>query len=431
MAKKIPTSVFSRGTKLMGLAGKLAFNEVTSRMKTWEDEKAKLQSKVEMAQNVVKTLSQLKGASMKLGQLISLDLGSYLPPEVTKVIETLHNQTTFLPYKKIEAILQSELGPKLADFKNITEKPIAAASIGQVHRASLNGRDVVLKVQYPGVAESIPSDMRLLEMIVKQISFFQGKNIDMSSFFSEVEEVLINEADYKHELKMHKLYAEKFAGSDYIVPEIFDDYSTSKVLTMEYIEGLTVTQWLALNPSEDIKERFADQFMKLYLKEFFHFGMVQTDPNPGNFLVTHDEKLALLDFGATKLYSVDFVEAYRRVLLAAYHNDEAAIITESERIGFLDARESDEVKLIYLEMMKMLVAPFQSGVAFDFADKSFLDRSRDLSWEMTRKCKYSPPPKDLLFLHRKLVGVFVFIKKLNAKVTLKDYWYFVDKNLDS
>lgn len=430
MSKKIPTSVFSRGSKLVGLAGKLAMNEVTARLKTWDDEKAKLQSKVEMAQNVVKTLSQLKGASMKLGQLISLDLGSYLPPEVTKVIETLHNQTTFLPYKKIDEILRRELGDKLSDMSDITERPIAAASIGQVHRARLGKRDVVLKVQYPGVAESIPSDMRLLEVIVKQISFFQGKNIDMSSFFSEVEEVLINEADYKHELKMHQLYAQKFKDSDYIVPEIFEEYCTSKVLTMEFIDGLTVTQWLAQNPSPEVKERFADQFMKLYLKEFFDHGMVQTDPNPGNFLVTRDEKLALLDFGATKLYSDDFVEAYRRVLLAAYENDEAAIIEESQSIGFLDARESDEVKAIYLEMMRMLVAPFQSNEAFDFADKSFLDRSRDLSWEMTRKCKYSPPPKDLLFLHRKLVGVFVFIKKLDAKVTLKDYWYFVDEKLD-
>jgi len=158
---KIPTGLWSRGTKLMGMASKMAVNEIGSRIKGWEDEKDKIKNKVELAQTIVKTMSELKGASMKLGQLMSMDLGEYLPPEVIKVLENLHQNSTFLPYDKIEAILKEELGDKFSHLTNISIIPLAAASIGQVHTATLDGKAVVIKVQYPGVADSIPSDLRL------------------------------------------------------------------------------------------------------------------------------------------------------------------------------------------------------------------------------------------------------------------------------
>jgi aarF domain-containing kinase len=423
---KIPTSIFSRGSKFLGLASKIATQEVSSRLKTWEDEKEKLKSKVQLAQDVVKTLSQLKGASMKLGQLISLDLGDYFPPEILKVLEQLHHQSTFLDYTKIEKILKHELGEKFSHFSEITQKPIAAASIGQVHRAKLDGKDVVIKIQYPGVAESIPSDLKILEVILKQAHFFQRKETDLTPFFNEVRDVLLKEADYRNELKMHMLYRERFAGSPFIIPEVYSEYSTEKILTQNFIEGKSFSGWLESSPSQEVREHLANLLMKLYLEEVFHHGLVQTDPNPGNFLVTKDNQMALLDFGAVKEYSKEFVESYRRILIASYYRDHKKIIDESIELGFFDSREGQEAKDIYLEMMEFLVQPFRQDEFFDFTDKNFFTRSRDLSWEMTRKCKYSPPPKDLLFLHRKLAGVFVFIKKLDVKIKLKDYWHYVE-----
>jgi aarF domain-containing kinase len=423
---KIPTSLFGRGTKLLGLASKVALEEVGSRLKTWEDEATKLKSKVLLAQDIVKTLSQLKGASMKLGQLISLDLGDFFPPEILKILEQLHHQSTFLGYDKIEKILKRELGDKFCDFSEISHRPIAAASIGQVHKAKLAGKTVVIKVQYPGVAESIPSDMKLLEVIIKQASLLQRKNTDLTPFFEEVREVLIKEADYDNELKMHTLYKEKFAGSPYVVPAVYADYSTGTILTQEYIEGQSFSRWLESNPSQEARHYLADLLMKLYLEEIFKHHLVQTDPNPGNFLVTPENQMALLDFGAVKEYSKEFVESYRKILIASYHRDQKKIVEESIKLNFLDAREGQDVIDIYLEMMEFLAFPFRQDATFDFSDKNFFTRSRDLSWEMTMKCKYSPPPKDLLFLHRKLAGVFIFIKKLDVKIRLKDYWHFVE-----
>ena len=425
---KIPTTLFGRGAKLFKIAGKVALEEASRKLSVFEDEKEKLKKRVELAQDVVKTLSHLKGASMKLGQLLSLDLGEYLPPEITKVLEELHQKSTFLPYKEIERILKHELGEKFEDLRDISEIPIAAASIGQVHKAYLRGKPIVLKIQYPGVAESIPSDIKILELILNQGRFFQNKReTDIKPFLSEVKEVLLKEADYLHELKMHALYRKKFESSPYIIPEIYPEYSTTKVLAQEFITGVSITNWLEQNPPFETRQNFANLLIRLYLTEIFQNGIVQTDPNPGNFFVTSDNKIGLLDFGAAKEYSPEFVESYRKVLIAAFNRDHETVISESIKVGFLDAREDQSVRDIYAEMMDFLSDPFRHDHDFDFTDKNYFTKSRDLSWEMTKRCRYTPPPKDLLFLHRKLAFIFIFIRKMDVKIRLKDYWHYVEE----
>lgn len=424
---KIPTGLFGRGTKLLGMATKVAIKETLNKARFLEDEKQKLLNRIELAQDVVKTLSSLKGASMKLGQLLSLDLGDYLPPEIQKVLTTLHQDSTFLPFDEIEKILQKELGENFSELTNISSVPIAAASIGQVHRAVWNNKEIVLKVQYPGVAESIPSDLRILEMIIDKALLFQGKrDLDISELINEVKEVMLKEADYLHEQKMHLLYSEKFKDSDFRVPEVYPHLSTGKVLAMEFIEGKNFTRWLETNPPRSDKENIAHLFMKLYLTELLVHGLVQTDPNPGNFLIDKHNTIALLDFGATKIYSIEFVTGYREVLLASYVRDHERLLKVSHEMNLIDPRETKEAVDIYLEMMDFLVEPFRANSTFDFTDKEFFNRSKDLSWEMSKKCKFTPPPKDLIFLHRKLGGVFAFLKKLDVKIKLSDYWPYVE-----
>lgn len=424
---KIPTSLFNRGAKLMGLASKVALEEVSSRLKTWESEKEKLISKIQLTQDIVKTLSELKGASMKLGQLLSLDLGDYLPPELVKILGELHQKSTFLSYAVIEDILKKELLDKFHEFSEISQQPIAAASIGQVHKAKIDNKDVVIKIQYPGIADSIPSDIKILELILKQLMVITGKSkTDISPLLKEIKEVLLREVDYKNELLMHKKYRDAFVDKEFVIPEPFEGYSTSKILVQEFISGISITDWIKERPSQEKRYKVADLLMKLYLDEIFLYHLVQTDPNPGNFLMTPEDKIVLIDFGAVKEYEPTFVEGYRKILLASYNKDEALILTESYKVQFIDERESDEVKKIYLEMMDYLSSPFRQDSYFDFSDKEFFNRSRDISIQMSMKCRYSPPPKDLIFLHRKLAGIFIFIKKLDVKIKLKDYWHYVE-----
>ena len=190
---KIPSGLFNRGSKLALAASKLAFHEVSSRLKTWEGEKEKLESQIRAAKSLVQTLSELKGASLKVGQLLSLDLGDLLPPQVVKIMEALHQSAVSLPFSEIEKILKSELKEKFHDLSEISSSPLATASIGQVHTARLHGKKVILKVQYPDVAASIPQDVRILSILLNQFNKIQGKKIDFSELLKEVEEVLILE----------------------------------------------------------------------------------------------------------------------------------------------------------------------------------------------------------------------------------------------
>ncbi len=424
---KIPTSLFKRGSKLIGLASKVALEEVSSRFKTWENEKEKLLSKIELTQDIVKTLSELKGASMKMGQLMSLDLGDYLPPELVKILGELHQKSTFLPFDTIDKILREELGEKYHHLTNISQTPIAAASIGQVHKATLKGKEIVIKIQYPGIAESIPSDMRILEIILKQLLILTRKSeTDLSPVLEEIKEVLLREVNYKNEIQMHQRYRKAFENREFIIPEPFQEYSSGKILCQEFIEGTSITDWIKKAPSTEDRHRIADLLVKLYLEEIFIHHIVQTDPNPGNFLMTSDNRMVLIDFGAVKEYDNSFVEGYRKILIASHEKDTKMILSESYKVNFIDERESEEAKEIYLEMMDYLTEPFRLESYFDFSDKDFFNRSRDLSIKMSLKCRYSPPPKDLIFLHRKLAGIFIFLKKLDVKIRLKDYWNYVE-----
>lgn len=427
---KIPTTLLGRGSKILGIASKVALKELGSKIRVFEDEKEKLLGRIELAQEVVKTLSELKGASMKVGQLLSLDLGDYLPPEIVKVLEKLHHDSTFLPYPDIEKILINELGDRFRDLEAISREPIAAASIGQVHRARLHGKDIVIKVQYPGVAESIPSDLKMLEILVGKLLLIQRKsNLDMSALLSEVKEVMLKEADYHHERDMHLLYRNKFSSSAYYVPEIYPEYTTKRVLVQEYIEGRTFGRWLESNPPFEERKIIADLILKLYLEELFVAGLVQTDPNPGNFIITPDNRIALLDFGATKTYQEEFVKGYRSVIIHSYYRRTDLLMEEALKLGLIDSRESEDVKEVFLTMMDYLVDPFRKTTPFDFGNKEFFEQSRDYAMKLSQLSKFTPPPKDLVFLHRKLGGIFSFLKKLNVELRLSDYWPEVDKRV--
>lgn len=424
---KLPTGIWKRGSKLAFAASKIALTEVSSRLKSWETEKEKLESQLATTRALVKTLSELKGASMKLGQLLSLDFGDFLPPEIIKVLEGLHQDAVSLSYKDIEKILKQELGNKFDELSDISQKPIASASIGQVHTAWLGDKKVVLKVQYPNVAKTIPQDVKILSTLLTQLARIQNKQIDFSPLLQEVSEVMRLEADYLNELKMLQQYRENFKDSRFVIPDGYADFSTDKVLCLDFVEGQKLTDWLQTADS-DLKEKVADDLLMLYLKEFFQHGLVQTDPNPGNFFITPENKIALLDFGAVKFYKAEFISGYTKVIKAALAENREQVLQHSYEMGFIDPRENDETKNTYCDLINLVANHFRTYDIFDFKDKSFITESQKLAWQLSKKSQFSPPPKELIFLHRKLGGIFVLIRKLGVSMVLKDYW---DRALES
>ena len=413
---KIPTGLWKRGSKLAWSAGKFALSELTDRVKG----AAELETKLLAAKDFVQTLGELKGASMKLGQLISIDVSGILPPEVMEVFERLHKDSPAVPFSELQQVLTEDLGDRLKDFSFINEVPLASASMGQVHRGELAGQQVVLKIQYPGVTQTIPQDLRLLKTLVSQFFKLQGKRIDIGPLFHELTQVLMLEGDYRHELAMLKRYRLSFADSEYVIPQTYETHSSERVLCMEFIQATPLKEW-GQQASQDRRNRMAALLIELYLTEFFKFGLVQTDPNPGNFLVTDDDRLVLLDFGAVKEYSPEFISGYRAIIRSCVAGSRSELLEESFKLNLLSPNESGEALEVYCRLIESVAVVTQAKM-FDFTEPSFITESTQLTLELARKLKYSAPPKELIFLHRKLAGVFAINRMLRAQLDLRPYW---------
>ncbi len=429
MAKKIPTTILGRTASLLGSASKIVGREIAATIsETFKDrpEFKKAQTRVKQAQDLVESLSHLKGAAMKVGQLLSLEMSDLLPPDVVEVLRTLHDNATFLPAPEVVKILRRELGPeKLKHIKNLSPEPIAAASIGQVHRAQIHGQEVVLKVQYPGVAESIDTDIAMLKKLINSILTLRGRKISFDSVFAELAEGLKIETDYGQEADAIGKYASVFADyPQYIIPKTVPDFCTKKVLTLSYEEGDKLNLWIKRPWGDAVKDRFAGRVLDLLLHEFFTFGLVQTDPNYGNFLVRDDgDKLVLLDFGAVREYPQKFRTDLYSLLACAITCDRDKISARAIELGFLDPRESVATKDLFFTLMELIASMFKDeNQPFSFASEVYLKNIRETSMEFANQVQFTSPAHQIIFLNRKLGGMYHLLKDANCKVDLSRYW---------
>ncbi len=421
--KKLTTSVFGRTVKLLGSAGRVATKEMTQRLSSKKENGAL--NRISQAEDLVKTLSELKGAAMKAGQMLSLEGQDFLPPEVLKVFSKLHDQAAPMDWAVILERIKSQLGDEaLEKLKHLSKEPIAAASMGQVHSAELNGEDVVLKIQYPGIAKTIVSDMRVLKRLAQNLVHLSGKKADLGPLFEEMTSVLKIEADYSSELLHLQFFHNKLEHhSHLLVPRPYLEYCSAEILTLERIYAPTLGQWLDSRPSSSAKEKIAHHILDLYCLEFFEWGRVQTDPNLGNFLVLPEERLALIDFGATLVYDEDFRQNYRELLLLAETGDYEQLLLLSQKFGLLDEKEDFNTKQAFSDMIEMSIVPFhKSGQPFVFHDVDYAKRVRQSAIKFSRLLKYTAPPQKLIFLHRKLGGVFNILKKMEVAIDLRPYW---------
>lgn len=431
--KKSPTS---RSLKLFSLAAKVGTSEIAQSFKAKfskaSDEltSEKMNARLDQAKWIAENLAQMKGAAMKAGQLLSIDSGDYFPPEAMAVLSKLQATAEPVDFDIIRDVLVEDIGEKkLGEFDNLSIIPDAAASIGQVHRAELGGRAVAIKVQYPGIAESIESDLKILKRLAKSFIGVSGREMDLNPLFSEFQRVLEQEADYAAETRLMKEYRgyidqlEPSVQKNYRVPEAIESHSGRRVLTMTWVDGIGIDLWLKSRPSLERREKVGHALLDLFCREFFDWGLVQTDPNFANFLIAPDDALVLLDFGATLRYEEDFRIRYRSFLGAMGSLDPVKIIQEGEVFGLISTRESDETKGLFSELLMNSVEPFfASKQPFQFDDADYAKRTRDIGAKFARSLKYSPPPQRILFLHRKLGGIFNFVKKLDVRLDLAPYW---------
>jgi aarF domain-containing kinase len=418
-----PTGASERAARLLRMTGRLATQEITRRMfgkfaGDLDDRALRLRQ----AATLVRELGHLKGAAMKAGQMLVLEARDYLPEEVVQVLERLQADAPPMGIATVREILREDLGDRAARLEGLSTRPVAAASIGQVHRARYEGREVAVKVQYPAIRLTLKADLQVLGTVLKGAGALFRRDTNFEGIISEFSEVFLQEADYAAEATLLRDYRAAAASTPHLlVPAAYDEVCGPRVLTLDFVQGLTLPEWMRrAKPSLETRARLGQRILALFTQEFCDWGLVQTDPNLGNFLVSPDERLVLLDFGATKRYSAEFRREYARLLMAVHRQDVNELDRATDALALIDPRESAEARDIFRRLVRESMGPLTLE-RFDFQDEQYLTRVRAMSRELASALRYSPPPRNLIFLHRKLGGIFQMLKLLRVELDLRGY----------
>ncbi|MGF1659578.1 MAG: ABC1 kinase family protein [Rubrimonas sp.] len=373
------------------------------------------------ARRLADELARMRGAAMKVGQLMSMDAGEMLPRELADILARLRAEAHPMPPKQLRSVLDANWGAGwLARFARFDVRPIAAASIGQVHRArTRDGRDLALKIQYPGVRRSIDSDVDNVAALIR-ISGLLPRGLDIAPMLEEAKRQLHEEADYLREGAQLARFSALLAGeADFRVPELHADFTTRDVLAMTFVEGRPVEALTDAPQAE--RDRVAALLTSLLFRELFGFRLMQTDPNFANFRYdSATGALVLLDFGATREVPGALVEAYRRMLRAALDADREGLRAAAIAIGFFEGatlrRHQDQV----LDMIEMATEPMRRDGVFDFGDGETAARLRDAGMEIGMEREFlHVPPMEAMLLQRKFAGVYLLAARLKARVALR------------
>ncbi|GEQ70696.1 hypothetical protein JCM33374_g4375 [Metschnikowia sp. JCM 33374] len=370
-------------------------------------------------ERMAKKFSQMRGAALKLGQMLSLQDSSILPAEIQQVLLRVQNSAHYMPPAQLERVMAKELGSewRKRHFASFQDVPFAAASIGQVHDAVTEDlTSVVVKVQYPGVADSIDSDLNNLLLILTASSILPpGLFLDKSIANARVE--LKWECDYIREAQNLIRFRELLKDEpNFEVPRVIHNMCGEHVLTMEKMRGTEIVKgdWC-----QETRNWIATNIMRLCLKELKQFKFMQTDPNWANFLYNDEtKKIELLDFGAAREYKDEFVDDYVEVLRGAVRGDRNAVEKYSVKLGYLTGLESPSMVKAHVDSVMVLgeaFVPREGGKLFNFKKQTITDRVRDNIGLMLNE-RLAPPPEETYSLHRKLSGVFLLCSKLEASV---------------
>ncbi|KAF5329359.1 hypothetical protein D9619_009181 [Psilocybe cf. subviscida] len=459
-SSKVPSSRIGRLFHYGGLAASLGYgaaSEVLRRTGTGSQDQSSVMMTEANIKRLVSKLSQMRGAALKLGQFMSIqgdkDLvpqntfqlltrlfpdTHILPPEIDKIFRRVQDSAHYMPDWQMEQVMTSALGPSWSEnFTSFERIPFAAASIGQVHTAVLaaavspTGHDekVAVKIQFPNIANSIASDLGYIKMLLTAGKLLP-KGLFLDKTINAMKSELADECDYIREASFLKTFrSSECLGNDprFKVPWVWDG-SASTVLVMEHVDGISVGEANAHNLTQEDRNDIASNIIELCLKELFEFRTMQTDPNWTNFLWNpRTRQVELVDFGATRTYSKEFMDSWFSILQAATLGDRDACIDWSLKVGYLTGQENELMLDAHVNSMTLLATPFKPDTSMPFAfgqgtQWSEITAQIRAQIPVMLQHRLTPPPKETYSLNRKLSGAFLLASRLGATVDTRAIW---------
>jgi len=425
-SSKTITSRSGRFFKLAGMtasvAGRFAAQKVQSVFTDEERSKERLSVTYEkMADDIVGTLGELKGAVMKIGQIAS-QTQDFLPKEFSNALQKLQKEAPPVEFSVIKDQVEKELGDSLVNlFQNFDEKPYAAASIGQVHRAVLKtGREVVVKVQYPGVDRSCDSDLKQLRLTLKLGGLIKMPKASVDALFEEIKARLHEELDYVQEARNLLRFREFHKQHEFvIVPEVISELSTGHVLTLEYVEGDHANELNKLHYTDEVINKIGHNLFNLLADQLFVFKQIHGDPHPGNFAFRPNGAVIVYDFGCVKVLKPEIVEAYRDAIVASIEEDYLAVDNAMLRLGARVAEKEYPGDEYYAVWRNIFFAPFFENDKYDFENADLHVQVAKEIPLFFKHLSHFKPPVESLYIDRMISGHYWIMKNLGVKANFR------------
>lgn len=424
--KSIPTSKVKRAAKIIGTSAKVGGNYVKYySKKAFNKNLTKDELHQDNASDIYDTLSELKGSALKVAQMMSMD-EQVLPKAYQEKFALSQYSAPALSFPLISKTFKEQLGKSVSEvYDSFTKEAVNAASIGQVHKAELDGKKLAVKVQYPGVADSISSDLRLVKSLAGRLLNMNPR--DLKEYVDEVEEKLIEETDYLLELERSNIISKACSSIEGVkFPKYYKYLSARRILTMDWMEGDLLTEYIKTNPSQEKRNQVGQRMWDFFLFQMQELRLMHADPHPGNFIVDKDNNLCVLDFGCVKEINENFADNYFRLLGPNILDDKDKLEQIYINMSFFrpEDKASDKVKLrtAYQEMIGVLALPFHTET-FDFGRDDYFKKIFEMGEQFSndkelRKLNNARGSKDAIYVFRTFFGLYNLLHQLKAEVTL-------------
>ena len=422
--KSIPTSKVARASKFATTGLKVGANYVKhygkkAFSKNYDEKELDRNN----AEDIYNCLSELKGSALKVAQMLSLDK-NVLPEAYTDKFAMAQYQAPPISAPLVRKLVKKQLGDVPENiFSEFSREAVRAASIGQVHKAKFENKEIAVKIQYPGVADSISSDLKLVKPIA--LKFLNLKKDEVKVYFKEVEKKMIEETDYINEMKQGLFLSQNCKGIKNLkFPEYLTDLCKDKLLCMEWLNGRQIDEFFNDSIEQDVRNKIGQTLWDFYFHQMHELKFLHADPHPGNFLIADDYTVQVIDFGCMKKVPLDFYKDYFATADKSLFDKEKKFQENLLRLDILRKNDDEETVEFFSKnfkkLMKLAMAPFHVE-SFDFADQDFFKTLYETGDHISREQKkrgysHSRGSKHFIYTNRTYYGLYNILHLLKANI---------------